>query len=181
MKIAVTASGKSLDSQIDQRFGRCAFFIIVETDSMQFEDFSNEQAAMVGGAGIQSAQFLASQGVQAVLTGRCGPNAVGTLSAAGIDLFLDQTGTVREAVSRFKNQALQSSTAANVESHHGLEHIPFADGSPVPPVSSPTEMGDRMGQGRGMGGGMGRGRGMGGGMGQGRGMGGGRGGRCRRR
>ena len=177
MKVAVTASGKNLDVQIDPRFGRCAYFIIVETNDMQFEASSNEQAAMVGGAGIQSAQFLASQGVRAVLTGRCGPNAVGALSAAGIDLFLDQTGTVHEAIERFRNQALQSSSSANVEPHHGLEQIPSADGSPNPPLGSPTEMGRGMGDGMGQGRGMGRGMGMG----RGRGMGGGGGGGCRRR
>ena len=164
MKVAVTANGKNLDAQIDPRFGRCAYFIIVETNDMQFEASSNEQAALVGGAGIQSAQFLASQGVRTVITGRCGPNAVGALSAAGIDLFLNQTGTVREAIERFKNQALQSSSSANVEPHHGLGQIPFADGAPNQELGSPTEMG------RGMGGGKGRGRGMGGG-----------GGGCRRR
>jgi len=176
MKVAVTANGKNLDAQIDPRFGRCAYFIIVETNDMQFEAFSNEQAAsMAGGAGIQSAQFLVSKAVLAVLTGRCGPKAVSALSAARIDLFLDQTGTVRDVVERFKNQALQASSTANVEPHHGLEQVPFADGPPNPPVGSPTEMG------RGMGRGMGQDRGMGGGMGQGRGMGGGGGGGCRRR
>ena len=166
MKVAVTASGKNLDAQIDPRFGRCAYFIIVETNDLQFEASSNEKAAiMAGGAGIQSAQFLASQGVRAVLTGRCGPKAVSALSAAGINLFLDQTGTVREAIERFKNQALQASSTANAEPHHGLEQVPFGDGSQNPPLGSPTEMG----------GGMGRG------MGQGRGMGGGGGGGCRRR
>ena len=155
MKVAVTANGNNPDAQIDPRFGRCAFFIIVETDDMQFEACRNDQAAMVGGAGIQSAQFLASHGVRAVITGRCGPNAVSALSAAGIDLFLDQTGSVGEAIERFKNQTLPSSAAANVEPHHGLEQIPFGEGSPNPP--------------------------MGRGMGQGRGMGGGRGGKCRRK
>ena len=71
MKIAVSSSGKGLDSQIDSRFGRCAYFLIVETDDMSFEVFDNESSALGGGAGIQSAQFVASKGVKAVITGNC--------------------------------------------------------------------------------------------------------------
>ena len=102
MKIAVSAYGKDLDSQLDSRFGRCSYFLIVNPDEMNFEAFKNESAVLGGGAGIQSAQFIASKGVDAVITGNCGPNALQTLSAAGIDLFVGQKGTVKEVVERFK-------------------------------------------------------------------------------
>ena len=87
MKIAVSSTGKNLDSQLDPRFGRCAYYLVVDSDDMSSEVFPNESATMGGGAGIQAAQFLASQKVQVVITGNCGPNAVQTLSAAGIELF----------------------------------------------------------------------------------------------
>ena len=103
MKVAVSSNGKNLDAQLDPRFGRCHFFLIVHPDDMSFEAFNNESSAQGSGAGIQAAQFLASQGVAAVITGNCGPNAVQTLSAAGIELFGGQAGTVREVVERFKN------------------------------------------------------------------------------
>jgi predicted Fe-Mo cluster-binding NifX family protein len=64
MKIAVSSTGKNLDSQLDPRFGRCAYFLVVDSDAMQFEAYSNESASMGGGAGIQAAQFLASKKVQ---------------------------------------------------------------------------------------------------------------------
>jgi len=32
MKIAISAAGPNLESSIDERFGRCHYFIIVETD-----------------------------------------------------------------------------------------------------------------------------------------------------
>lgn len=50
MKIAVSSNGKNLDSQIDPRFGRCAYFLIVETDDMNFEAFKNDNLALAGGA-----------------------------------------------------------------------------------------------------------------------------------
>jgi predicted Fe-Mo cluster-binding NifX family protein len=120
MKIGLSSTGKDLDSAMDPRFGRCAYFLIVETDSMEFESFNNQSAALGGGAGIQSAQFIASKGVSAVITGNCGPNALRTLSAAGINVILGQTGTVRDALEKFKRGELSPASEANVGSHYGM-------------------------------------------------------------
>ena len=147
MKVAVSSNGDYLGAQLDPRFGRCAFFLVINPDDMSFEAFNNESAAQGGGAGIQAAQFLASQGVEAVITGNCGPNSVQTLSAAGAELFTGQAGTVKEVVEKFKKGSLRPTTEATVNSHFG------------------------MGGGAGFGRGGGMGRGMGGGSGQGRGMG----------
>jgi len=73
---------------------------------MSFQAFDNESASLGGGAGIQSAQFVASKGAKAVITGNCGPNAVQTLNAAGIELYAGQTGPVREAVEKFNKGLL---------------------------------------------------------------------------
>ena len=153
MKVAVSSNGEDLNAQLDPRFGRCAYFLVVNPDDMSFEAFNNQSAAQGGGAGIQAAQFLASKGVEAVITGNCGPNAVQTLSAAGIELFGGQAGTVREVVERFKNGHLKPTNEATVDSHFGMN----------------AQAG--LGRGGGMGGGRGMGRGMGGGRGTGRGMG----------
>ena len=146
MKVAVSVSGKDLDASIDQRFGRCAYFLIVETDDMSFEVFDNESAALGGGAGIQSAQFVASKGAKAVITGNCGPNAVKTLSAAGVEVFLGITGTIKEAVKKYKSGNIAPTEKANVSEHSGV---------------TVKGLGRGMGAGRGMG--MGRRPGRGGG------------------
>ncbi|MBW2711374.1 MAG: NifB/NifX family molybdenum-iron cluster-binding protein, partial [Deltaproteobacteria bacterium] len=83
-------------------------FLMVETDDMSFEVFDNESAGLSGGAGIQSAQFVISKGAKAVITGNCGPNAVKTLSAAGVTVFLGITGTIKEAVEKYKSGNLVS-------------------------------------------------------------------------
>lgn len=155
MKIAISSSGKDLDSHIDPRFGRCACFLIVDTEDMRFEAFDNENIFLGGGAGIQSAQFVASKGAQAVITGHCGPNAVRTLSAAGLALFVGQTGTVREALERYRRGEMRPTNEANVPDHYGMGQ------------TGPVK--DRQGLGFGRGMGMGRGKGMGGGRGMGRG------------
>ena len=163
MKIAVSSSGNSLDSQIDPRFGRCAYFLIVDTDDMDFETFDNESIALGGGAGIQAAQFVASKGAKAILTGNVGPNAVKTLGAAGVEIFVGQNGTVGEALERYKSGSLQSTSTPNVADHHGMG----GSGGGGRGVGGSSSGGRGMGGGggRGMGGGSGMGRGMGRGMG----------------
>jgi predicted Fe-Mo cluster-binding NifX family protein len=176
MKVAVSSSGKELDSQIDPRFGRCAYFIICDTDDMNFEAFKNESAMLGGGAGIQSAQFVASKGAGAVITGNCGPNAVRTLEAAGIRLFAGESGTVKQAVERFKNNELKVTQEANVPDHFGMRggapssQQGFGGTGPVQSFGRGMGMGGGRGMGRGMGMGGGKGMGRGMGMGVGRGM-----------
>ena len=120
MKVAVTATGQSLESAIDPRFGRCLCFVIVETDDMTFEAFENTNSTLGGGAGIQSAQLVAHKGAKTILTGNCGPNAHQTLSAAGIEVIVGCTGTVVEAVERFKAGALTATREPNVPEHSGM-------------------------------------------------------------
>jgi len=165
MKVAISSSGKDLGSQIDPHFGRCAYFLIIETVDMSFEAFDNESIALGGGAGIQSAQFIASKGAKAVITGNCGPNAVKTLSAAGVELYVGEEGIVKDAVKRYKHGELKAVSNPNVSDHYGM-------GEAEPKVGN---QGQNPGQSMGMGGGRGMGRGMGGGRGVGMGRGKGRG------
>jgi predicted Fe-Mo cluster-binding NifX family protein len=133
VKIAISATGSGLDANVDPRFGRCQYFIIVDAETMQFEVLENSSAAAAGGAGISAAQMVANRGAEVVLTGNCGPNAYQTLSAAGVQVISGVSGTVTNAVEAYKAGKLRSSVQPNVGSHYG------------------------MGMGRGMGMGMGRG------------------------
>ena len=119
-KIAISSDGDKLHSKVDQRFGRCKYFLIVDADSMEFEVLSNENAMDSGGAGIQTAQTIANKGVEAVLTGNVGPNAFQTLSAAGIKVFTGASGTIKESVEKYKKGELKETESPNVDSHSGM-------------------------------------------------------------
>jgi predicted Fe-Mo cluster-binding NifX family protein/ferredoxin len=183
MKIAVTSTGPSLDDNVEARFGRCPYFIIIDTDTMQFEAIENPNLALGGGAGIQSAQLMYEKGVTAVLTGNCGPNAYNVFGQAGIQVIVGVSGTVRNAVEQFKAEAFSSASGPNVASHFGVNAAPAEPTATGQPMTGPAGQGGGMGlgmgggrgMGRGMGGGRGMGRGMGRGGGMGRGMGGGKG------
>jgi len=119
MKIAVTSTGQSLDSQVDQRFGRAAYFIIVDTETMEFNAVDNQNVAAAGGAGVSSAKNVIDSGAEAVLTGNCGPNAQNTLSSADVKLYTGVKGTVSEAIELFKSGNLNESAGPNVQAHFG--------------------------------------------------------------
>jgi len=61
MKIAISSSGTSLDSNVDPRFGRCQYYIIYDTNTDSFEYVDNESRQAMGGAGIQASQFLVNK------------------------------------------------------------------------------------------------------------------------
>jgi predicted Fe-Mo cluster-binding NifX family protein len=121
MKTAITSTGKTLDSQVDPRFGRAACFIIIDTETMDFSVIENENIAAAGGAGVSSAKAVIDTGAEAVLTGNCGPNAQRTLSAAGIKLYTGVTGTVAEAAELFKSDKLAEASGPNVEPRFGMD------------------------------------------------------------
>lgn len=97
MRIAVAATGESLDSAVCDRFGRCPFFLIVESDAMTFEAILNPASTVIGGAGPAAVQGLASRGVEVAIAGEFGPKAQHALELAGIR-GVKATGTAREAV-----------------------------------------------------------------------------------
>ncbi len=118
MKIAITAQDKELTSEIDLRFGRAKWLIVVDSET---DDFTAHDNVMnlnaVQGAGIQTGRNIANLGVEAVITGNVGPNAFKTLNAAGIKIFLAEKQTVAEAVDSLKAGKLKEVDQANVEGH----------------------------------------------------------------
>ncbi|MBN1125683.1 MAG: NifB/NifX family molybdenum-iron cluster-binding protein [Sedimentisphaerales bacterium] len=118
MKIVVTAQGQELSSEIDLRFGRTKWLIVIDTETGDFETHNNEvNLNAVQGAGIQTGQNIANLDVEAVITGNVGPNAFKTLTAAGVKIFLTEKQAVAEAVNSFKAGKLHEIDTANVEGH----------------------------------------------------------------
>lgn len=141
-KICVTSTGPTLESQVDPRFGRCQYFMILNPETMEFDAIPNDAASAAGGAGIRAAQTVSSYGVSVLITGSVGPNAYPALQSAGIRIMTSATGTVRDVVERYKQGTLTEVMGA------GPAYL---------------GMGGGRGRGFGRGGGRGRGRGRGGG------------------
>jgi predicted Fe-Mo cluster-binding NifX family protein len=154
MRIAVSASAPSFDAPIDERFGRCPFFLLVDSDESGFEVVENPNTNLGHGAGIQAARLLVERGVSVVLTGRCGPNACDTLAAGRIELITGSSGTVRQVLEKFTS---------------GRDRSAAVESESSPPASETgadfVKAADDVGRGRGRGMGRRKGRGMGGGPG----------------
>ena len=160
MRIAVSSQGPSLDSPFEPRFARCAYFVVVDTDTMEFQSYPNPGQNATGGAATQAVQLISGLGVSAVITGSFGPNAASLMASTGIKGYRGQGGTVRDVVLMFKEGRLPPLAT------DGQGGMPPQGGG----------FGGGMGQGGGFGRGGGRGMGRGGGYGRGGGRGMGRGG-----
>jgi predicted Fe-Mo cluster-binding NifX family protein len=118
MRIAITSTGTTLDSDMDPRFGRAQYILIVNDDGTIAEAIDNatNRGAMQG-AGIQAGRLLSEKKVDVLLTGHCGPNAFKALDAAGIKVCVGLQGSVKDVLQRFNNNELNFSASPNVEAH----------------------------------------------------------------
>ncbi len=140
MKIAISATGPSLDAEVDPRFGRCKFFLIMDPDTMDFESIDNGGVAASGGAGIAAAQAVLNKDVQAVLTGNVGPNAHEVLSNAGIEVFTGASGKIQGAVEAYKKGGVKSASGPTVEAHAGMAAAPSASSSSPSDIRNDIEV-----------------------------------------
>jgi predicted Fe-Mo cluster-binding NifX family protein len=118
MKIVISAKGPDLEAQVDPRFGRASYFLLVNPESMEYEVLTNGQNLQAAqGAGIQAAALIARHRPAAVLTGHCGPKAFHTLEAAGIPVFVEVEGSVRQVVENYRAGKLKPASGPDVTSH----------------------------------------------------------------
>jgi predicted Fe-Mo cluster-binding NifX family protein len=118
MKIAVTSTGKDGDADLDPRFGRAKYILILDEAGTVLEAIDNSaNVNAMRGAGIQAGKLLADRKVDVLITGFCGPNAFQTLKAAGIGVVVEQSGKVREAVERYNRHELKIADQPNAEAH----------------------------------------------------------------
>ena len=119
MKLALSVGTPQLEASLERRFGRCAFFIIVDTETREWESHPNPAADARGGAGTQAAQFLANHGAEAIVSGDFGPNAFMALDAAGIAMYTARTGQVEALIDDFLSERLERVTASTGPQRHG--------------------------------------------------------------
>lgn len=108
MKIAVSVNKPDPKAAFERRFGRAAAFVIVDTDTGEQHALANPAAQLGGGAGIQAANFVIKQGIEAVISGAFGPKAYNVLHTTGLRLFRAKTGSVDDLVARLLNGDLEA-------------------------------------------------------------------------
>ncbi len=121
MKVVISAAAENIDAEIDPRFGRGAYLIVVDTDTLDWQSFINPGVGASGGAGIKTAQFVAEKKADAVISGDFGPNAYDALLAANIQMYVfgKQDTKVRAVINDFKAGKLQVVGAPTRAGEHG--------------------------------------------------------------
>lgn len=102
MIICLPAEGNTENSLVSSSFGRCPYYAFYDTETDRFEIVPNPAANATGGAGIQAAQFIVNKGAKVVLTVNMGPNSGEVLTASEVKIITGVTGTLRDAVERYK-------------------------------------------------------------------------------
>jgi predicted Fe-Mo cluster-binding NifX family protein len=120
VRVAVTSQGMDLEAKTSPVFGRCPAFVLVDSETMSAEGFTNPSVSAGGGAGIQAAQVVIGKGAQVVLSHNVGPNAFAVLKTAGIAVHRIGGGTVRQAVEAFLAGELPELDDANATAHNGV-------------------------------------------------------------
>ncbi len=118
MKIAVASEKNSLEAPMDPRFGRAQGFIIYNVETGDFVYKGNSQNLNAAqGAGIQSAKNVIDAGAGVLLSGHVGPKAFRALTSAGVEVFTGVSGTVSDAIEKYKSGDLTPAAGADVEGH----------------------------------------------------------------
>lgn len=107
MRIAISASGSTMESDMDPRFGRAAYFIFIDSGTNEWSADRNSAADAAGGAGRSAAQQVAAKGADAVISGNFGPNALQTLQAANVKAYKATIGSITDVFRRWKSGLLQ--------------------------------------------------------------------------
>ena len=119
MKIAVSCLGRTLEEPLDKRFGRAAYFLVIDSDTLKYSVIDNSAQSSSGGAGIAAAQLVLDHGVEAIVTGQIGPNAMDVFKATNISLYQGVPGTAYENVVAF-NQNKLTPISSSGPAHAGM-------------------------------------------------------------
>ena len=123
MKIAISAERADLASNVAHRFGLSPYLLVVDTETMDFKTLANPQATSRPGAGVQAVVSAISEGVGAVLTGYCGPAAYDQLISNGIRVVTNVSGTVNDAIEKYKAGGFGQVLAVEQEKERANRYI----------------------------------------------------------
>ena len=119
MIVAIPTTGKDLASDVEQRFGRCARFLMVDSETMEYRSIPNAAAVQAGGAGITAAQQVIDEGAKVIIAGEVGPNAFEVLDRAGVKVYARVSGTIRDAVEMLMAGTLMGAMEPTGPALHG--------------------------------------------------------------
>jgi len=105
MIIAIPSSGNTPDSLVSERFARCAWFCLYNTDTGQEEFLQNISKDLPVGVGPQVVEFLAGRKVNSVYATEVGPKAEDLLNKLNIKIIIVKSKkTINQLITMFKHK-----------------------------------------------------------------------------
>lgn len=100
MKVAITSTGNTLDSTLDMSFGRCACFVVYDTESRAMEYIPNLNKDLEEGAGTASVHLMASRSANKIISGEFGLKIKPLLDSLRIQMIVlkEPKKTIREII-----------------------------------------------------------------------------------
>lgn len=123
MKIAISSTGKTLENEVDARFGRCPYFLIVEIEDKKVKNvkaIENTAKEQMGGAGIAAGEIVSNEKVDAVIISNLGPRAFSVFEQFKIKVYSGE-GRIETVVNNFIGGKLKELTDATGPQHVGLK------------------------------------------------------------
>ncbi|MGV8962295.1 MAG: NifB/NifX family molybdenum-iron cluster-binding protein [Candidatus Saccharimonadaceae bacterium] len=95
MKVAIASNGNTLDSYIDNSFGRCAWFILYDTENGAMEFIPNPNKDMEEHAGQASVELVTSRNVTVIISGEFGIKIKPLLDSMHVQMIVIKDATKR--------------------------------------------------------------------------------------
>ena len=113
MKIAISATGRSIDSIIEPKFERCHFFLILDLEKnllLPTENKTKDRPHEIGGA---IGHLIVNEGIDAVITTDIGPSAFTIFKRYEIKIYRAE-GIIEDAIRLLQEGKLSELTKATV-------------------------------------------------------------------
>ncbi|EJE7235934.1 NifB/NifX family molybdenum-iron cluster-binding protein [Clostridium botulinum] len=119
MKIAISATGKTMENLLDMRFGRCEYFQIHDTESKEVKILENEGQNAGGGAGIVASNQLVDEKIDVIITGNFGPNAFEIIEKAGVKAYKCESISITSVIEKYNKGELEQISMSG-PAHHRM-------------------------------------------------------------
>lgn len=105
MKVAIASSGNTVESLVDERFGRCSYFALFNSDSGETKFYVNDSKNATEGAGPAAVRFIANLEADKIVSGEFGMKIKSLLNDLNIQMIImKQDKTIEEVISLLKQQ-----------------------------------------------------------------------------
>lgn len=104
MKTIITSTSNDVNADFDKRFGRCAWFCVLDAESGNVEFVENINKDDGNGAGKKSAEMMIGLGASKIISGNFGPKAKNLLDELNIQIvMLQEDGLkVQDVINKLK-------------------------------------------------------------------------------